>query len=467
MSRFLVRMLPVLLLPALALALSGGAPTAVARGLGSVSGRLIQDLDADGDMTDADDPGLAGWHVRLEMDTGTRVIVHETVTGRDGRYSFSRLAPGDYKVSIPCEGQPSSWVETAPATTGEWGATLEDGKDLGGIDFWLSLLGSPPPHNGSLAGRLVWDENRDGVPDPSEPGAAGWKVAVWLDGAVCFTPDRPETYSASDGSFGFAGLVPGPYSIDVVGPAGPGPADYIFDSPGTTRRLDDGYDLLEVSNRVVVPAGGSGNIAFGIVSLKGSGSISGALYYDLNANGVRDQNEPLMPGSRWVGLAFRTAKGYTPVNPGCCMSRPDGRYEHSGLAAGDYMVGVVDVFVDAINPPGGPDRIPDFPLALAEGEQRTGVDFGFALRPGDPTPQPVPTMATPPAPPPSATPAMVPSSIDCWPECDGNLAPPATGSGGAPCGSDLGGFAAALAVAGALAVGASALPARRRTRFRR
>jgi len=38
------------------------------------------------------------------MDTGTRVIVHETTTGRDGRYSFSRLAPGDYKVSISCEG---------------------------------------------------------------------------------------------------------------------------------------------------------------------------------------------------------------------------------------------------------------------------------------------------------------------------------------------------------------------------
>ena len=454
MSRYLVRMSPVLLLLALALALSEGARPAVARGLGSVSGRLIQDLDADGDMTDADEPGLAGWHVRLEMDTGIRVIVHETVTGRDGRYSFSRLAPGDYKVSIPCEGQPSSWVETAPATTGEWGATLEDGKDLGGIDFWLSLLGSPPPHNGSLAGRLVWDENRDGVPDPSEPGAAGWKVAVWLDGAVCFTPDRPETYSASDGSFGFAGLVPGPYSIDVVGPAGPGPADYIFDSPGTTRKLEE-YDLLELSNRVVVPADGSGNIAFGIVSLKGSGSISGALYYDLNANGVRDPNEPLMPGSRWVGLAFRTAKGYTPVNPGCCMSQPDGRHEHSGLAAGDYMVGVVDVSLDAINPPGGPDGIPDFPLTLAEGEQRTGVDFGFALRPGEPTPEiaPTPIALTP-------TPASTPAP-------NVPLAPPVTGTSGAPSDSGLAGLAAALGVAGALAVGASVLAAGRRARFRR
>ena len=456
MSRFLVRMFAVLLLPALALALSDGAPPAVARGLGSVSGRLIQDLDADGDMTDADEPGLAGWHVRLEMDTGTRTIVHETTTGRDGRYSFSRLAPGDYNVSIPCDGQPSSWLVTAPDTAGEWSATVEDGKDSGGIDFWLSLLSTPPPRSGSIFGRLAWDENRDSVPDPSEPGVAGWEVTARLDGAVCFTPDRPETYSASDGSFGFTGLVPGPYSIDVVGPAGPGPATYIFDSPGTTRKLEE-YDLFEHSNRVVVPAGGSGNIAFGIVSLKGSGSISGALYYDLNANGVRDQDEPLMPGSRWVGLAFRTAKGYTPVNPGCCMSQADGRYEHSGLAAGDYMVGVVDVFLDAINPPGGPDGIPDFPLKLAEGEQRTGVDFGFALRPGDPTPQPVPTSAppTPIAPTPTA------------PTPDVRLAPPVTGTGSAPSDGGLAGFGTALAVAGALAVCGAVVLCRRQACARR
>jgi hypothetical protein len=219
--------------------------------------------------------------------------------------------------------------------------------------------------------------------------------------------------------------------------------------------LDDGYDLLEVSNRVVVPADGSGNIAFGIVSLKGSGSISGALYYALNANGVRDPNEPLMPGSRWVGLAFRTAKGYTPVNPGCCMSRPDGRYEHSGLAAGDYMVGVVDVSLDAINPPGGPDGIPDFPLTLAEGEQRTGVDFGFALRPGEPTPEiaPTPIALTP-------TPASTPTP-------DVRLAPPVTGSGSASSDGGLAGLAAALAVAGALAVCGAALIVRRRGPFRR
>jgi hypothetical protein len=247
--------------------------------------------------------------------------------------------------------------------------------------------------------------------------------------------------------------VPGPYSIDVVGPAGPGPVGYIFDSPGTTRKLEE-YDLFELSDRVVVPAGGSGNIAFGIVSLKGSGSISGALYYDLNANGVRDPTEPLVPGSRWVGLAFRTAKGYTPVNPGCCMSRPDGRYEHAGLAAGDYMVGVVDVSLDAINPPGGPDGIPDFPLTLAEGEQRTGVDFGFALRPGEPTPEIAPTLIalTP-------TPASTPAP-------NGDLAPPVTGTGGAPGAAGRSGAVAvllALGAAGALAAG-SAFAARRRRR---
>jgi hypothetical protein len=465
MSRFLMRMFPVLLLLALVLALSEGARPVAARGSGSVSGRLIQDTDGDGDMGDVSEPGLAGWHVRLEMDTGTRVIVHETVTNNDGRYSFSRLAPGDYNVSIPCDGQPSSWLVTAPDTGGVWSATVEADEDSGGIDFWLSLLSPTPPRNGRIVGRVVWDENRDSVPDPSEPGAAGWAVAVWLDGAVCFEPDRPETYSASDGSFGFAGLVPGPYMIDVVGPAAPGPVGYIFDSPGTTRKLEE-YDLFELSDRVVVPAGGSVSIGVGIVSIEGSGSISGVLYYDLNANGVRDPDEPLMPGSRWVGLSFRTAKGYTAVNPGCCMSQPDGRFEFSGLAAGDYMVGVVDLSVDAINPPAGPNRIPELPVVLADGERRTGVDFGFALRPGDPTPQTVPT-AEPPTPIAPTPMALTPTPVST-PVPELRLSLPVTGSHDASSGGDLAGLAAALAVVGALAVGASVLVGRRwRARFRR
>jgi hypothetical protein len=182
----------------------------------------------------------------------------------------------------------------------------------------------------------------------------------------------------------------------------------------------------------------------------------------LNKNGVRDPNEPAVPGQRWVGLAYRTAKGYTAVNPGCCMSQADGRYEFSGLAAGEYMVGLVDISAPTINPPAGPNRIPELPVVLADGERRTGVDFGFALQPGGPTPEIVPTAEPTPI---VLTPALEPAApLSTLPP----VGPPMTGTGGASPDGSLAGFASALALAGALAVGASVLVGRRRrARFRR
>ena len=451
MSRFLERMLPVLLLPALALALSDGARPVAAEGTGSISGRVVNDIDGDGDMFDEDEPGLAGWHLRLEMDAenGQSPIVRETRTDRSGRYSFKRLPPGNYSVSIPCEGQPSLWISTAPNEQGSFGVTVEAGEDSGGIDFWLSLLSAPPPHNGEIVGRLVWDENADGVPDPSESGVAGWQVnASMAGGPKCFPQQYQVTYAGSDGSFSFTGLQPGLYDLGYPGPSGRPHPDYVFDAPGIGQQMPDGYEYFSFLPGVEAPENGSVSIAIGILDVSGTGSISGEIYADSNENGQKDAGEPLVDCGCWMGLMYRTPHGYSPVLSRITYTSSGGLYGLSGLRGGQYWVALLQPPGVPISPPVGPSGFSFQLVTLGDGGALVNVDFGLRVQPGQPTriPQPMP---------------------DSTPVRDVDLVAPVTGAGGSPSDSGLAGFAAALAVAGALAVSGSALLCRRQTRVRR
>jgi hypothetical protein len=451
MSRFLIRMFPVLLLLALALVLSDGAPPVVAQSTGSISGRLIHDLDGDGDMFNDDEPGLAGWHLRLEMITenGQSPVVREAITSRGGRYSFRRLLPGDYSISIPCEGQPGLWVGTAPNEDGSFGATVEAGEDTDGIDFWLSLLRAPPPpHNGSIVGRLVWDDNSDTVPDPSERGVAGWQVSISMSAPKCLPRQFQVTYAASDGSFRFTGLQPGGYGLGYPGPSGLPHPDYVFDSPGIGQQTEEGYEYFNFSPGVEVPENGSGSIAIGILDLSGTGSISGEIYADSNENGLHDAGEPLVDCGCWMGLMYRTPHGYSPVLSRITYTSSGGLYGLSGLRGGQYWIALLQPPGVPIAPPVGPSGYSYQLVTLEDGGQLANIDFGLRVQPGQPTRMPQPTPASTPTP-------------------DVRLAPPVTGTGGPPPASGLAGFAAALAVAGALAVGGSILLVSRPVRVRR
>jgi large repetitive protein len=449
MSRFLMRMFPVLLL--LALALSGGAYPVAAQETYSISGRVINDLNGDGDMFDEDEPGLAGWHLRLEKETedGQPTFVREATTDRSGRYSFRLLPPGRYSISIPCEGQPKLWLATAPNSLGEYSTTVEGGEDSGGIDFWLSLLSAPPPHNGEIVGRLVWDENADGVPDPSESGVAGWQVnASMVGGPKCFPQEYQVTYAGSDGSFSFTGLQPGLYDLGYPGPSGRPHPDYVFDAPGIGQQMPDGHEYFSFLPDVEAPENGSGSIAIGILDVSGTGSISGEIYADSNENGQQDAGEPLVDCGCWMGLMYRTPHGYSPVVSRATYTSSGGLYGLSGLRVGEYWIALLQPPGVPIDPPVGPYGFSAHLVTLKDGEQLANVDFGLRVQPGQPTRMPQPTLASTPTP-------------------DVRLAPPSTGSGGAPSDSGLAGFAAALAVAGALAVCGAALAVRRTRRFHR
>ena len=437
---------------ALALAVSDGAPPVAAQGTGSISGRVVNDVNHDG-MAGADEPGLSGWLVKLES-TGNEPLLRETRTNAEGRYLFRDVPFGDYDVTLPCDRQPSLWGGT-PNEFGVYSIALQPGSHAED-GFAVIPIDTPPsrPHTATITGRLVQDQDRDGDLEAAEPGIGGWEVSADLpDQPACFPESIKTVTTDTDGRFHFAGLVRGGWVLEPGVPENPPLKRWAVYSPGSGTFSDGENDWLAGIYADVSEAGTT-DATIGIIPLEGTASISGVIYFDSDRSGVYDQGEPLVEDS-FCGIVYRTPKGYSPVLPNLGGSAVDGRYEFSGLAAGSYMVGEVFLSGIAVNPPAGANGFPESLVTLADGEQRTGVDFGFAFEPGEPTPEIVPTAEPP-------TPIAPTPTSSLTPAPSGAVTPPSTGSGAAPSGGGLVGLSVLLAAAGALA-----LAVRRKARFRR
>ncbi len=436
----------------LAIGVGGISPTARAAAGGTISGRIINDLNGDG-VEQPGEPGLVDWRIVLEKDVeeGQTPLVWETRTSRDGKYVFENLPIGNYSLSVPCDGEPGLWIDMWPNDSGSAGAEItEDSPNNDYLALLIKTIDAPPSKDGSIAGRIVWDENRDGVADPSEPGVAGWQVNGGSGGGRCFPQQYQVTYTAPDGSFHFSGLAAGAYGLDGLGPSGVPHPDYVVDFPGTSSQSGDGFPSFQFQPHVDVPENGTGNLLIGLLNVSGTSSISGAVYWDKNSNGFRDADEPLVDCDCWMGLMYRTPKGYAPVDSRITTAAAHGAYAYDGLAAGDYWV--------AIMQPPGQGGFSFRLISVGEGGSIGNIDFGLAPNPDSalPTVAPVVPLAD------TGTPAAVPPASST-PVAGVSIGLPSTGDGPPP--ANGGSLSAALAFA-AFGFAAFAFTARRHVKGR-
>lgn len=171
--------------------------------LATVSGQVVNDLDADG-IRDPDEPPLADWWVAIDTNSNGRVDPWENATLSDtsGNYSLAGLRPGPQRVGEMLR-QPG-WVATLPAA-GSWTVYPASGESLV-RDFGNSLTGIGPiggevlvnSPTADIAETLIWPFPEVLCPREVAMDAAGNYVVTWQSG----TEIRARHYDAAQGTFG-------------------------------------------------------------------------------------------------------------------------------------------------------------------------------------------------------------------------------------------------------------------------
>ena len=254
----------------------------------SISGIKYNDLNGDGSK--AGEPGLAGWTIQLSKDGS---VVNTTTTGQDGSYKFENLAQGSYSVN---EVDQNGWVRTAPKD-GSYSVELKDAdvadRDFGNHGSW------------SISGTTFQDANGNGAKDGDESGLAGWNIQLARDGSTINA-----TTTAADGSYKFANLIPGTYTLSEVA------------MEGWAQTVPQGSYTVDLKDADVTGRdfGNKGNL-----------SITGVKFYDANGNGIQDSDEPGLPGQD-VKLV-QNGKEIASTTSG-----QDGSYTFSNLQPGTYEV---------------------------------------------------------------------------------------------------------------------------------
>ena len=184
------------------------APLCGALTLGRISGTFFRDHDGSGTMEAGDAP-MEG--LRLTLIPGRSDLEEmEAVSDANGAFELKNLHPDTYQMIIRLpEGLVTSRTAkvTLPADAGR--ANQEKTLQIAMGQRWESQeIGGVMP--ASLSGSAWLDENNNGLMDSGEATPAGLALTVTDEE----TGEVFETlYTAEDGTFGFAGMVPGSYAV--------------------------------------------------------------------------------------------------------------------------------------------------------------------------------------------------------------------------------------------------------------
>ncbi len=262
---------------------------------GSIAGMKYNDLNADS-VKNGGDIGIAGWKIYLAKNGSP---FDSTLTLSDGTYQFSNLGFGTYTVS---EQHVSGWRQTYPGTSGSYTITMQSGQNYTAQDFGNYRYGS-------IAGTMFEDVDGNGAYDGSDLPLSGWivrliKLGIQVD----------STLTAGDGTYSFSSLLPGTYTVSEALHAG-----WLQTLPiGVT------YPNLVISSDVHLVSKDFGNYRAGI--------ITGTVYYDRNANSVRDVDESGLEG--WTV----TATAGTPMNTQSTTTLLGGTYIFASLRPDNYTI---------------------------------------------------------------------------------------------------------------------------------
>ena len=312
-------------------------------GVSAVGDTLFYDWNGNGAQDSGTDGGIANVTVRLYqdentngvVDAGVDAMVGETVTSANGTYLFAGLPAGTYLVVVD---QSDTNLATRFINTYDpYGA--KDGRSvvtLGTATTNLLQDFGYQPYGFNSIGDTVWyDANADGVQSgATEAGLSNVTVRLYADlsGSGSYSLVRTTT-TGTAGYYLFDSLPDGNYRVVVD----TGSAGLPTDTFGVA------YRPTTVTLYSVSVSGGQSylNSDFGFAPL---GAIGDTIFWDNNASGGQDWNEP--------GISNVTVKLYRDLNANgvfdsgetlvaTAVTDASGKYLFSGLSQGNYVV-VVD-----------------------------------------------------------------------------------------------------------------------------
>ncbi|MCP1381406.1 SdrD B-like domain-containing protein, partial [Runella salmonicolor] len=333
--------------------------------LGSIGDFVWKDVNDNG-IQDSGEPGVNQVLVRLfqKDDLGVFVQTDSILTAgagsNAGKYLFSNLYPGEYKVqfvsttlpagcllsskqdvgsdSLDSDAHPTTGFSQVVTINPEMGGLLKDNPT---IDAGLySPLGS--------IGNFVWkDTDNDGVQDAGEAGVNNVLVRLYKNVSNVFVQvdsmyTTANPVGSAPGWYTFEGLSAGDYQVQIVTASLPSGC-VLSDSTnkGGNDTLDNDFNSSNGFSQIVNLDPTKGGLLQDNLTIDGAlysplGSIGDFVWKDLNDNGQQDAAEP---GVKNVRVILWTSSGTTPITAiDTTFTDVNGYYSFTNLVGGTYQV---------------------------------------------------------------------------------------------------------------------------------
>jgi len=288
---------------------------------------VYEDRNSDGKKGQYDE-GVKG--VLVELLDGEAVIASgETV--KKGLLSLGGFLPGTYTLRITA---PEGFGFCVKGTNFEKGDSIvgASGSRVAISDPFTFEAGTPVSLGaglmavGTFSGKVFEDADNNGLMDETDPGVGG--VSLRLEGKK--TGNVFELTSNEDGTYFFDLLPSDTYIFTAELPDGLMYARYTK-SGGDLRSVFTGETL--VREFPVSPTKRQVDKNVGVIQ---NGTISGVAFYDMDYDGIRDDDEP-----GYADVTLEVIKISTSDSMGKVVTGADGLFELVGLRSSDYRLRAV------------------------------------------------------------------------------------------------------------------------------